>query len=201
MLSNLSVTFVTQPNGFRPRALSHMVWIFLILCGFHRSLLSHFCCSLILYVGEQCTVPVGEVLDDPSRVKLPDFGYADLVSSASFVFASQVPRPIGTSLVHHVSPLPPLVKERRSIIIQDLGVVFVPVLWELVVRADQLVLGKRSCDAGIIQSPKKLNLDLAKNKKEKVVKKSDMEPLCLTYPVSSSVIPCSNAKGKKKVST
>ena len=39
----------------------------------------------------------------------------------------------------------------------------------------------------------------AKNKKEKVVKKVGVEPLCLTYLVSSSAIPCPIAKGKEKV--
>ena len=42
-LSNLSVSVVTQPSGFRPRAPSHPVWIFSILCGSNRPLLWHFC--------------------------------------------------------------------------------------------------------------------------------------------------------------
>ena len=42
-LSNLSVSFMTQLNGFRPRAPSHPVWIFSILCDSNRSLLSLFC--------------------------------------------------------------------------------------------------------------------------------------------------------------
>ena len=46
-LSNLSVSFVTQPSGFWPRALSHPVWFFSILCGSNRPLLWHFCLMIL----------------------------------------------------------------------------------------------------------------------------------------------------------
>lgn len=46
---------------------------------------------------------------------------------------------------------------------------------------------KRGCHVG------------AKNKKRKVKKKPGLEPLCLTYPVATSPIPCLTDKGKEKM--
>lgn len=74
-------------------------------------------CGLISHIGEPCSTPVGEDLVDPSHAKLLGFGSADLVPSVSFVFASQIPRAIGSSLFRHVSCFPPMVKERRDIVI------------------------------------------------------------------------------------
>ncbi|KAK9911859.1 hypothetical protein M0R45_035742 [Rubus argutus] len=74
-------------------------------------------CGLISHIGEQCLVLVGEDLAYPSSAKLSGFGSTDLVLRASFVFASQIPRAIGSSLFRHVSPIPPMVKECRTIVI------------------------------------------------------------------------------------
>lgn len=106
-------------------------------------------------------MPVGDILDDPSRFKLPGFGYADLVSDASFVFSAQVPRAIGSSLFHHVSPLPPVVKDKRVIVIRSLGVASVPGFEEFFVATDQSILGKRPLAVDAASSPKKLKMALS----------------------------------------
>ena len=125
-------------------------------------------CSLLSHVGEQCSLVSDDVPSEGSeRVKLSGFGSADLVPRSSFVYTSQPPRPIGSSLFKNVTSLPLLVKEHRHIVIRDLGLVSDP----QGVKKDGItgiesdvpdgVLGKRLCAGGAGSSPKKLKLDWA----------------------------------------
>ena len=54
-----------------------------------------------------------------------------------------------------------MIKERRPIVIRDLGVAYVPILGELVAAAAHSVLGKRTLDVGVASSPKKLKMALS----------------------------------------
>jgi hypothetical protein len=125
-------------------------------------------CFLLSHVGEQCSSVSDEVAGEGSeRVKLSGFGSADLVPCSSFVFTSQPPRPIGSSIFKNVTSFPSLVKERRQIVIRDLGLVSDP----LGVKKDGTtgiesdvvdgVLGKRLRAGDFGSSPKKLKLDWA----------------------------------------
>lgn len=56
-------------------------------------------CGLISHVGKQCSLQAKEVsLVDPGRIKLSSFNSTDLVPSAYFVFTSQPPCPLGSSM-------------------------------------------------------------------------------------------------------
>lgn len=124
-------------------------------------------CFLISHVGEPCSLASEDVPGEGSaRVKLTGFGSADLVPSSSFVFTSQPPRPIGSSLFQNVTSFPPLVKERRSIVIRDLGLALDPQVVEnhgvsVNGAVSECVLGKRLRGMGSDSSPKKLKLDWA----------------------------------------
>lgn len=159
---------------------------------------------------------------------------------SSFVFTSQPPRPIESSLFKNVTSLPSIVKERRHIVIRDLGLVSDcqgdknDGITGIESDVPDGVLGKRLRAGGADSSPKKLKLDWvirrsvleaaalgfqevvsgsggsdeplvkrkrgrlvgARNKKAKGMKKSELEPLRLTYQTSSSQMPCLKAKGK-----
>ncbi|KAK9922558.1 hypothetical protein M0R45_031019 [Rubus argutus] len=123
---------------------------------------------LISHIGEQCSLASDDVPSEGSaRVKLSGFGSVDLVPSSCFVFTSQPPRPIGSSLFKNVSSFPLLEKEHRPIVIRDLGLVSNSQDGKnddsAGVERDKIecVLGKLSRAVGIGSSPKKLKLDWA----------------------------------------